>query len=227
METWIIDTPDDHALEGQTQAAQSILATAARVGRVHPRNDRMRYTARNLVLSDLCALAARQSYADAGEDCDRRYSGWRMEELSDNQQSAKDDIAGLEDNDLTLVLQGLLELHLRMAVQWVNEHLDPAILVAAAFPRSNAVDLIDRPLTLSDVLAYELVAAWHAACFEPGSCQALGSKDGSLRRIVRAADRSIQLAVVMAVADAATSVAIARDRQQPWGKFHFLEEGPA
>ncbi|GAA1443967.1 hypothetical protein GCM10009641_61900 [Mycobacterium cookii] len=200
-------------------AASQVLATAARIGQIHPRNAAARDRARRLVWADARAVLA-------WTDCDGTDGRLTSLELAalDDLRAVRHEVTSLDDEDLSLVLQGLLEIHLELAVRWIDDRLEPAALAMAAFPPPDIMHPADHLRPPSTVLAAELATTWHSVCFGQTNDGERQRADQSLRRIWQASARTFRAAVVFEVSEAAASVALAHLSRRPAGQFEHFED---
>lgn len=213
---------NESAHEMSSPAARHLLVVELLAAK-YPENDKMRRLARRLVLDKACAIQAHEA-ADEDDLQNRDYLFDRLDSAGEHLAVTQALVEALSDVDLSLVLQGLLEIHLRMTLQWLATVKDPVLLQRAASPDHLYTRAHSRTLTRPDLLARQLVVARQGAGLDGGMAITYGQIEGELRRQWRESDRPARFRVVEHVAYLAACVAVDRCNHAPWGIFEFLED---
>jgi hypothetical protein len=190
---------------------------------LHPENEQPRRLARRIILDHACTIQAGDA-CDTDEHESRAYLFFRWDLANHQLLESEALIQSQSDEDLGLVFQAMLDLHLRMAVDWMHDLDDFVLLQRAASPDylySLQGDL--RP-NRSEMLARQLVAARHAIAVDEGLATTFALVERELRQQWVSLCRDARLHVVQHLALLGGRVAVERSNHSPLGRFGFLED---
>jgi hypothetical protein len=186
-----------------------------------PENAAMPDLARQLVLEHACLMQA--DAACETTDGHRSYLSFRLAEAMDNLRDTENAVGSLSDDDLALLLQGLLDVHLRMTVEWAATVGDADPLRRAA--TASYPDTGDGSWTpaAADLLARQLVMARQSIGLDATLAACFGIVERELRREWTRMPRHTRLQVIHHLAYIAGCVATERCGKPPRGIFEFLQ----
>ena len=176
------------------------------------------------MLLALRRIVERPEGVDNAEHQDRTHLFYRADEAAEHLAELEELVEEQSDNELSLVLQALLDIHLRMAVDWMATVNDAVSLWFAASPDPLYATDSDVTPTGTQLHARQLVAVRQGI----GVCGSIATTNGlierELRKQWRGMCRNSRDSEVNHLAHLAACVAVERTKRQPRGIFSFLLE---